>query len=87
MKLDKLNKTQTFYRLVALVHHAKPEIPVESVIWNLVKLFGTSYDCTVKQRCEKLIAFIGSWKPDIKTILNERQIQLNNAVHGKNPAK
>lgn len=60
----------------------KPNVSVDRIIWHLVKLFGGPCDYTLIQKCEKLVRFIGAWKPDLRIQLSERESSMESAVQG-----
>lgn len=62
---------------------SKPNVCVDRIIWHLVKLFGGPCDYTLIRKCEKLVGFIGAWKPEMKALLAEREISLESAVQGR----
>lgn len=64
-------------------HSMRPELPVEPIIWHLVKLFGFSaQEAGLRQRCSKLIQALGIWQPEIRDVLIERRKAHDVAVQG-----
>lgn len=61
---------------------SKPNVSVDRIIWHLVKLFGSPCDYNLIRKCEKLIGFIGAWKPDMKILLKEKGDSLEGAIQG-----
>lgn len=61
---------------------SKPNVSVDRIIWHLVKLFGSPCDYNLIRKCEKLVSFIGTWKPDMKVLLKEKGDSLESAVQG-----
>lgn len=61
---------------------SKPNVSVDRIIWHLVKLFGSPCDYNLIRKCEKLIGFIGAWKPDMKILLKEKCDSLEGAIQG-----
>lgn len=61
----------------------RPELPVEQIIWHLVKLFGFSaQESGLRQRCSKLVQALGIWQPDIRDVLLEKRKMHDLAVQG-----
>lgn len=64
-------------------HSIRPELPVEQIVWHLVKLFGFSaQEVGLRQRCSKLIQALGLWQPEIRDVLLERRKSHDAAVQG-----
>lgn len=72
-----------FIRLNALMIGSKPNVSVDRIIWHLVKLFGSPCDYNLIRKCEKLVGFIGTWKPEMKSSLKGRESSMESAVQGK----
>lgn len=70
------------YRLNTVIPTPKPEVPAETVLWHLVKLFGNPHESGLRQRCTKLIQSIGEWQPEIRDLLKTRRKALDQAVQG-----
>lgn len=66
----------------AVVPSPRPEVPAETVLWHLVKLFGNPHESGLRQRCTKLIQSIGEWQPEIRNLLKTRRKALDQAVQG-----
>lgn len=81
--LKHLNKIIFVIRLNMLMIGPKPNVPVDRIIWHLVKLFGSPCDYSLIRRCEKLVGYIGAWKPEIRTSLKDKEGSYDSAVHGK----
>lgn len=64
-------------------HSIRPDLPVEQIIWHLVKLFGFSAQETgIRQRCTKLVQALGIWQPDIRDVLLDKRKMHDLAVQG-----
>lgn len=72
-----------FIRLNALMIGSKPNVSVDRIIWHLVKLFGSPCDYNLIRKCEKLVGFIGTWKPEMRSSLKGRESSMESAVQGK----
>lgn len=73
----------SFIRLNALMVGSKPNVSADRIIWHLVKLFGSPCDYSLIGKCEKLVGFIGAWKPELKTLLKEKESSWERAVQGR----
>lgn len=61
----------------------RPDLPVDQIVWHLVKLFGFSAQETgLRQRCSKLVQALGIWKPEIREVLLEKRKRHDMAVQG-----
>lgn len=72
------------YRLNTVTPSPKPEIASETVLWNLVKLFGSTNESGLRQRCAKLVQGLTLWQPEMRELVKTRRIALDHAVNGKN---
>lgn len=61
----------------------KPEIATETILWNLVKLFGNVHESGLRQRCSKLAQAMAMWQTDLRDQLKSRRRALDQAVNGK----
>lgn len=64
----------------------KPNVPVDRIIWHLVKLFGSPCEYNLIRKCEKLVGLIAAWKPEIKSLLIHKESSLEGAVQGRHTA-
>lgn len=77
------SKLFSFSRLNTLMIGSKPNVPVDRIIWHLVKLFGSPCDYNLIRKCEKLIGFIGAWTPEMKSLMKDKETSLESAVQGR----
>ncbi|XP_030370855.1 uncharacterized protein LOC115621369 [Scaptodrosophila lebanonensis] len=71
-----------FTRLTTLNTTPKPEVPVESVVWHLVRLFANPHESGLKQRCSKLLQSLAQFEPSLRQAVRERRRNFDNAVQG-----
>lgn len=70
-------------RLNTITPSPKPEIASETILWNLVKLFGSTNESGLRQRCSKLIQSLTMWQPELRDSVNARRAALDHAVNGE----
>jgi hypothetical protein len=70
-------------RLNSLMIGSKPNVSVDRIVWHLVKLFGSPCDYNLIRKCEKLVGFIGAWKPEMRVQLREKEASFDSAVQGE----
>lgn len=70
------------FRLITVNPSPKPDVPAESVLWQLVKLFAIPHDSGLKQRCLKLIQSLVQYEPNLRNNLREARKSFNDAVQG-----
>lgn len=73
----------SIFRLNTVTPSPKPEIATETILWNLVKLFGSTNESGLRQRCSKLIQSLTMWQPELRDSVKTRRISLDHAVNGK----
>lgn len=71
-----------FHRLNTVAPSPKPEIATDTILWNLVKLFGNAHESGLRQRCSKLAQAMAMWQPDLRDELKTRRRALDQAVNG-----
>ncbi|XP_055907872.1 uncharacterized protein LOC129942816 [Eupeodes corollae] len=71
-----------FSRLLTLNPSPKPDVPVEAVTWQLVRLFANPHESGLRQRCSKLLQAIGQFEPSIRQNIRERRKSFDLAVQG-----
>ncbi|XP_054736998.1 uncharacterized protein LOC129243749 [Anastrepha obliqua] len=71
-----------FTRLITVNPTPKPDVPIESVVWQLVRLFSHPHESGMRQRCTKLIQAIAQYEPNLRQTLREQRKSLDNAVQG-----
>ncbi|XP_067619757.1 uncharacterized protein [Eurosta solidaginis] len=71
-----------FTRLLTVNPSPMPEVPIESVVWQLVRLFSHTHESGMRQRCFKLIQAISQYEPNLRKTLRERRRSFDNAVQG-----
>ncbi|XP_012160530.1 uncharacterized protein LOC101459611 isoform X1 [Ceratitis capitata] len=71
-----------FTRLLTLNPSPKPEVPIEEVVWQLVRLFSHPQESGMRQRCSKLIQAISQFEPNLRHTLRDRRKSFDNAVRG-----
>lgn len=81
-KVFSLNENHNFHRLNTVVPSPKPEIAADTIVWNLVKLFGNVHESDLRQRCSKLAQAMAMWQPDLRDQLKMRRRALDQAVNG-----
>lgn len=57
-------------------------MPIESVAWQLVRLFANPHETGVRQRCAKLIQALAQYEPNLRQTIRERRKTFDNAVQG-----
>ncbi|KAM7363945.1 uncharacterized protein ACRADG_000669 [Cochliomyia hominivorax] len=71
-----------FSRLIAVNPSPKPDVPVEAVLWQLVRLFSNPHDPGLKQRCSKLLQSLVQYEPTLRHTIRETHKSFNDAVQG-----
>uniref|UniRef100_A0A034W3A6 Mitochondria-eating protein n=1 Tax=Bactrocera dorsalis TaxID=27457 RepID=A0A034W3A6_BACDO len=71
-----------FTRLITVNPSPKPDVPIESVVWQLVRLFSYPHESGMRQRCAKLTQAIAQYEPSLRQTLRERRKSFDNAVQG-----
>ncbi|XP_017871580.1 PREDICTED: uncharacterized protein LOC108619480 isoform X1 [Drosophila arizonae] len=74
---------ESFYtRLTTLNSTPKPDVPSETVVWQLVRLFANPHEPGLRQRCSKLMQALAQYEPGLRQVLRERRRSFDNAVQG-----
>ncbi|EDV93215.1 uncharacterized protein LOC6564180 [Drosophila grimshawi] len=74
---------ESFYtRLTTLNSTPKPDVPSETVVWQLVRLFANPHESGLRQRCSKLTQALAQYEPGLRQSLRERRRSFDNAVQG-----
>ncbi|XP_034488415.1 uncharacterized protein LOC117792393 [Drosophila innubila] len=74
---------ESFYtRLTTLNTTPKPDVPSETVAWQLVRLFANPHESGLRQRCSKLLHALAQYEPGLRQTLRERRRSFDNAVQG-----
>lgn len=60
----------------------KPDVPSETVVWQLVRLFANPHESGLRQRCSKLLHALAQYEPGLRQSLRERRRSFDNAVQG-----
>ncbi|EDW99069.2 uncharacterized protein LOC6538844 [Drosophila yakuba] len=71
-----------FTRLTTLNTTPKPEVPSETVAWQLVRLFANPHESGLRQRCTRLLQALAQYEPGLRQTLRERRRSFDNAVQG-----
>ncbi|XP_002073436.2 uncharacterized protein LOC6650147 [Drosophila willistoni] len=71
-----------FSRLITLNTTPKPEVPSETVAFQLVRLFANPHESGLRQRCTKLLQALAQYEPSLRQTLRERRRSFDNAVQG-----
>ncbi|XP_001357692.3 uncharacterized protein [Drosophila pseudoobscura] len=71
-----------FTRLTTLNTTPKPDVPSETVAWQLVRLFANPHESGLRQRCTKLLQALAQYEPNLRQSLRERRRSFDNAVQG-----
>ncbi|SPP89943.1 uncharacterized protein LOC117591458 [Drosophila guanche] len=71
-----------FTRLTTLNTTPKPDVPSETVAWQLVRLFSNPHESGLRQRCTKLLQALVKYEPNLRQTLRERRRSFDNAVQG-----
>lgn len=69
-----------YFRLVATGQ--RPNVNAEPVLWQLVRLFATSDDPTLKNKVVKLVQALFDFQPEYHRLLSSRKKALEQAVRG-----
>lgn len=84
MHIDKthfVHITFFFYRLIA--SGQRTSINTDLVVWQLVKLFASHEDPTLKTKVARLAKTLLEFQPDVQNQLTARRKSLENAVQGE----
>ncbi|KAL9893174.1 uncharacterized protein LOC119640886 [Glossina fuscipes] len=74
---------ESFYsRLITVNPSPKLDVPTESIVWQLVRLFSNPHDTNIKQRCSKLIQSLVQYEPNLRHTIRDTRKSFNNAVQG-----
>lgn len=71
-----------FCRLITVNPSPKLDVPTESIVWQLVRLFSNPHDTNIKQRCSKLIQSLVQYEPNLRHTIRDTRKSFNNAVQG-----
>ncbi|XP_068153281.1 uncharacterized protein [Drosophila tropicalis] len=71
-----------FSRLITLNTTPKPDVPSETVAFQLVRLFANPHESGLRQRCTKLLQALAQYEPSLRQTLRERRRSFDNAVQG-----
>lgn len=69
-----------FYRLVS--SGQRPNLSAEPVLWQLVRLFATHEDPTLKTKVGRLVRSLVEYQPDFHRLLTTRRNALEKAIQG-----
>uniref|UniRef100_A0A1B0GGG9 Mitochondria-eating protein n=1 Tax=Glossina morsitans morsitans TaxID=37546 RepID=A0A1B0GGG9_GLOMM len=69
-------------RLITVNPSPKLDVPTESIVWQLVRLFSNPHDTNIKQRCSKLIQSLVEYEPNLRHTIRDTRKSFNNAVQG-----
>lgn len=74
-------KRYFYYRLVA--SGQRPNVNAEQVLWQLVRLFTSHDDPTLKTKVNRLAKALIDYQPDFYRLLSSRRKALDRAIQGK----
>lgn len=75
------NNIRICFRLISTGQ--RPNVNAEPILWQLVKLFATCDDPTLKNKVAKLVQALFEFHPDYHRLLCNRKKALEQAIRGK----